>query len=105
MQLQVRSDPVPRLPDRPFGLQGRPADPRLDALERLALESALQQALTNDEFVLHYQPRLAADEVIAEYAASDPFAARVYASIQEFRRKAIPWAKMTESVYYGEMLS
>lgn len=51
------------------------------------------------------EARLAADEVIAEYAASDPFAAKVYASIQEFRRKAIPWAKMTESVYYGEMLT
>jgi diguanylate cyclase (GGDEF)-like protein len=31
------------------------------ALERLALESALQQALSNGEFVLHYQPRLGAD--------------------------------------------
>ncbi|MFT4686635.1 MAG: TRAP-type mannitol/chloroaromatic compound transport system substrate-binding protein [Bdellovibrionota bacterium] len=49
--------------------------------------------------------RIAADEVITEYAASDPFAAKVYASIQEFRRKAVPWAKMTESVFYGEMMS
>ncbi len=31
------------------------------ALERLALESALQQALGQNEFVLYYQPRLAGD--------------------------------------------
>ncbi|MEM9931251.1 MAG: ABC transporter substrate-binding protein, partial [Bacteroidota bacterium] len=51
------------------------------------------------------EARLAADEVIAEYAASDPFAAKVYASIQDFRSKAIPWAKMTESVFYRDMMS
>ena len=48
--------------------------------------------------------RIAADEVIGEYAESDPFAKKVYASIQDFQRKAGPWAKMTESVFYGEMM-
>ncbi len=33
------------------------------AVERLALESELQQALGEDAFVLHYQPRLAVDQV------------------------------------------
>lgn len=37
----------------------------------------------------------AAEEVIGEYAASDPFAGRVYASIQEFRRKAAGWQEAT----------
>ncbi|MCP5438453.1 MAG: EAL domain-containing protein [Chromatiaceae bacterium] len=35
------------------------------ALERLALESALKQALGNEEFVLHYQPRVASDQGVA----------------------------------------
>ena len=48
--------------------------------------------------------RTAADEVIAEYAAGDEFAGRVYASIQEFRRKAGPWAEMTEGRFYEEMM-
>jgi TRAP-type mannitol/chloroaromatic compound transport system substrate-binding protein len=47
--------------------------------------------------------RAAADEVITDYAASDEFAGRVYASIQEFRRKAGPWAKMTEERFYGDL--
>lgn len=51
------------------------------------------------------EARVAADEVIAEYAASDPFAGRVYASIKEFQRKAGPWAELTESVYYRDMMS
>lgn len=49
--------------------------------------------------------RIAADEVIEEYAESDPFAQKVYASIQDFRSKAGPWAKLTESVFYGEMMA
>lgn len=49
--------------------------------------------------------RTAATKVIAEFAASDPFSARVYASIQEFQRKAKPWAEMTEGTYYREMMS
>lgn len=48
--------------------------------------------------------RIAAKEVIEEYAASDEFAGRVYASITEFQRKARPWAEITEERYYGEMM-
>ena len=46
------------------GNQMRYYTPELDrhAQEQLIFESALQQALPNREFVLHYQPRLAADE-------------------------------------------
>ncbi|OAV46187.1 TRAP transporter substrate-binding protein [Lewinella sp. 4G2] len=47
--------------------------------------------------------REAAAEVIEEYAASDPFAARVYASIQRFQELAKPWSKMTETAYYNEL--
>jgi len=42
----------------------------------------------------------AASAVITEYAASDEFAGRVYASIKEFQRKAGPWAAITEERYY-----
>jgi len=48
--------------------------------------------------------RDAAKEVIADFAASDPFATRVYASIQAFQRQAKPWAEMTEGTYYRDML-
>ncbi|MBI3144415.1 MAG: EAL domain-containing protein [Pseudogulbenkiania sp.] len=34
----------------------------LHAMERLELETALQQALRNEEFTLHYQPRFALDD-------------------------------------------
>ncbi|MEL7163097.1 MAG: ABC transporter substrate-binding protein, partial [Bacteroidota bacterium] len=44
--------------------------------------------------------REAAGDVIADFAASDPFATRVYASIQEFQRRATPWGEMTEKTYY-----
>lgn len=49
--------------------------------------------------------RIAADEVIAAYAESDPFAKKVFASIQEFQRKAAPWAAVTEATYYRDMMS
>ena len=51
------------------------------------------------------QARTAAEEVIGEYAASDPFATRVYASIRAFRAKAGPWAKVTEEIFYDQLLS
>ncbi|MCP4332421.1 MAG: bifunctional diguanylate cyclase/phosphodiesterase [Gammaproteobacteria bacterium] len=46
------------------GNQIRYYTPELDrhAQDQLILETALQQALPREEFVLHYQPRLAADE-------------------------------------------
>lgn len=46
------------------GNQMRYYTPELDrhAQDQLIFETALQQALPNDEFVLHYQPRLAAEE-------------------------------------------
>ena len=49
--------------------------------------------------------REAAADVIDEYAASDPFAGKVYASLQRFRALAKPWAEMTEGTYYAGMLS
>ena len=52
---------------------------------------------------LRTRARAAAKEVIGEYAASDPFAGRVYASIEAFRRKAVPWAGLTEATFYGDL--
>ena len=47
--------------------------------------------------------RAAARDVIREYAASDPFAGRVYASLQAFRERANPWAEVTERTYYNSL--
>ena len=52
---------------------------------------------------LRTRARAAAKEVIAEYAAADPFAARVYASIQRFRERAVPWAELTEGTFYKDL--
>lgn len=48
--------------------------------------------------------REAADNVIEEYAASDPFAGRVYTSIQAFRRRSVPWSALTEAPYYAQQV-
>ncbi|NJC25391.1 TRAP transporter substrate-binding protein [Neolewinella antarctica] len=47
--------------------------------------------------------RVAAADVIAEYAASDPFAGKVFESIKRFQGLAKPWAEMTEKTYYDKM--
>lgn len=44
--------------------------------------------------------RVAAAEVIEEYAAGDAFATRVYESLRAFRAAAGPWSEMTERMYY-----
>ena len=46
----------------------------------------------------------AAKDVVAEYAASDPFAAKVYESLQTFVRTSRPWAERTEATFYNKML-
>ena len=51
------------------------------------------------------QARETAGRVIAEYAASDPFATSVYDSIKQFQATAKPWAEMTEATYYKDILS
>jgi len=48
--------------------------------------------------------RSAAAQVIEEYAASDPFATKVYDSLKKFRKSAKPWAEITEQIYYDKML-
>ncbi|MBC6994000.1 TRAP transporter substrate-binding protein [Neolewinella lacunae] len=50
------------------------------------------------------EARKASAAVVAEYAASDPFAARVYASIQEFQRTVVPWSQMAEKTYYNDLM-
>lgn len=45
--------------------------------------------------------RRESEAVVEEFAASDPFARRVYDSILDFRRKADVWAGLTEAVYYA----
>ena len=45
--------------------------------------------------------RQESQEVVEAFAQSDPFARRVYESIQSFRRQADAWAQITEAVYYG----
>ena len=47
--------------------------------------------------------RTAARAVIEEYAERDAFAGRVYASIQAFRKRAEPWAAITETMYYEKL--
>lgn len=49
---------------------------------------------------LRTRARASARKVIEEYAAADPFAARVYDSIQAFRARAVPWARLTEKTFY-----
>jgi TRAP-type mannitol/chloroaromatic compound transport system substrate-binding protein len=43
--------------------------------------------------------RQASAEVLAQTAASDPFAARVYASVREFRANGQSWASLSEQAY------
>ncbi len=46
------------------------------------------------------QMRATSEAVVSDFARQDPFAARVYESLQAFRKRAIPWSAMTEAVYY-----
>lgn len=67
---------------------------KLDGLEILPFPNEVIEAA-----------RAAATEVIEAYAASDPFAAKVYASLKRFRELAVPMAELTEQTYYKQMLS
>jgi TRAP-type mannitol/chloroaromatic compound transport system substrate-binding protein len=43
--------------------------------------------------------RAATEEVLAETAARDPFAAKVYASVRGFRANARRWSEVSEQPY------
>jgi TRAP-type mannitol/chloroaromatic compound transport system substrate-binding protein len=47
--------------------------------------------------------RAASEQVVNEFAAKDPFARRVYQSLNDFRAKAIPWSALTEELFYKEI--
>lgn len=49
--------------------------------------------------------RLWADSVavVEDFAQQDPFAGKVYASFQTFRKRAVTWSEITESVYYESL--
>ena len=73
-----------------------------EALMELRQVDGLEILAFPDEVIA--TAKQAAAEVVAEYAASDPFAGKVFASLEKFRERAGAWSAMTEGTYYEQMI-
>jgi len=70
-------------------------------LEKILAEGEVEIRKFPDEVLR--QLRVYTDEVIQELVDSDPFAKKVYASYNSFRKKAVAWSELTEKAFYNSI--
>ena len=70
----------------------------------------LDKLIREEEVDIRYFPdevlqtlRTFTEEIIQDLAANDPFVKKVYTSYDDFRRKAVKWAALTEKVFYNSI--
>jgi TRAP-type mannitol/chloroaromatic compound transport system substrate-binding protein len=70
-------------------------------LEKLRAVPTLSVRPFPDEVII--KAKAAATETIADFAAGDPFAQKVYEQVVAFKKRANDWGEITERIYYNRM--